>query len=584
MIDHLTNDIRRYEQVCLNVRDIHELRLIELPSTFHESKRKLRAIDPCLVDIRLSPSDENETRSSSSSNDHPRRTPISRQKRDESFGSDGHSALISSSSNESSVSFGFRSNEKYTAEESNDESMDEQMDNLRQLNINAAQTKPGTLLAKKILPRKNERSVAPAPNHSHQLRSAYSDQSESVYGPGSRIPHPATLKTTRLPQLDRHASPIRVTITSKLNPNAIPFFVQHRPNVPMAPPSFTFYERPRFRPRLPPVVSPDRSQSLPYGINNFPNHQPPPPPPPPMFQQRPHQRFVPPRQMILKKPFMQTPPPRTNQRQPQTPPAVARYRIQSLSTSEKGYYPEQQQQQVKSRPPSSRSNMGERSFGESSTSNSISALGYARQTSLPTPNELPFTFPIQKTLSVSRQHPTRRSTASIRSTTSLPYQPSNAIDVGRMHRQNSVTEPIGSHRAQRTYSGASSCSSLSLDIGPHSIVQFDLSTNPFMSSEGQYDFEKANEEFRRYLELEQLVTRRASSHCSTGSHPDDPSLAEPLSQSNSYKKEISFFDRISCTATTGTAVAYTEMDETEKNLETFGDDALLVASNATDEE
>ena len=105
-----------------------------------------------------------------------------------------------------------------------------------------------------------------------------------------------------------------------------------------------------------------------------------------------------------------------------------------------------------------------------------------------------------------------------------------------------------------------------------------------MSSEGQYDFEKANEEFRRYLELEQLVTRRASSHCSTGSHLDDASVVEPSPQSNSYKKDISFFDRISCTATTGTAVAYTEMDETEKNLETFGDDALLIASNSTDEE
>ncbi|CAF4388516.1 unnamed protein product, partial [Rotaria magnacalcarata] len=59
---------------------------------------------------------------------------------------------------------------------------------------------------------------------------------------------------------------------------------------------------------------------------------------------------------------------------------------------------------------------------------------------------------------------------------------------------------------------------------------------------------------------------------------------QPKSRPNSYKKEISFFDRISCTATTGTAVGYTEMDETEKNLETFGDDALLMSSSLNDNE
>ena len=150
---------------------------------------------------------------------------------------------------------------------------------------------------------------------------------------------------------------------------------------------------------------------------------------------------------------------------------------------------------------------------------------------------------------------------------------------------SSFGEPIGSRRHQRTISGASSCSSLSVDIGPHSIVQHDSSSSNVLTSfEGQYDFEKANEEFRRYLELEELVTRRTSSHCSIGSCPDDNSIQQQQSQSNSYKKEISFFDRISCTATTGTAVGYTEMDETEKNLETFGDDALLMVSNSNDEE
>ncbi|CAF4533008.1 unnamed protein product, partial [Rotaria magnacalcarata] len=72
--------------------------------------------------------------------------------------------------------------------------------------------------------------------------------------------------------------------------------------------------------------------------------------------------------------------------------------------------------------------------------------------------------------------------------------------------------------------------------------------------EGQYDFEKANEEFRRYLELEELVIRRNSPNSSNGSGPDDPTTEkQPKSRPNSYKKEISFFDRISCTATTGTA-------------------------------
>ncbi|CAF4737483.1 unnamed protein product, partial [Rotaria socialis] len=42
MIDHLTNDMRIYDEVCLNIRDVQELKLIRLPATFHESKAKLR--------------------------------------------------------------------------------------------------------------------------------------------------------------------------------------------------------------------------------------------------------------------------------------------------------------------------------------------------------------------------------------------------------------------------------------------------------------------------------------------------------------------------------------------------------------
>jgi hypothetical protein len=143
----------------------------------------------------------------------------------------------------------------------------------------------------------------------------------------------------------------------------------------------------------------------------------------------------------------------------------------------------------------------------------------------------------------------------------------------------SFGESVGSHRSARTCSGASSSSSLSIDIGPHSIVQFDSSPNTQSSFEAQYDFEKANEEFRRYLELEELVAR-----CPSTTDDNSTTQRPSQSQANRYKKEMSFFDRISCTATTGTAVGYTEMDETEKNLETFGDDALLLPSNSNDDE
>jgi hypothetical protein len=183
---------------------------------------------------------------------------------------------------------------------------------------------------------------------------------------------------------------------------------------------------------------------------------------------------------------------------------------------------------------------------------------------------------MQQRLFIPRNNHSRQSVTSIRSTTSLPYQSESSRDHNQIQTSSSFGEPIGPRRSQRTVSRASSCSSVSFDIGPHSIVQFDSVSNLSTSFEEQYDFEKANEEFRRYLELEELVTRRSSSHSLIGSHPDDNPTQQ---QSNSYKKENSFFDRISCTATTGTAVGYTEMDETEKNRETFGDDALLMSSD-----
>ncbi|UJR27798.1 hypothetical protein I4U23_009068 [Adineta vaga] len=206
-----------------------------------------------------------------------------------------------------------------------------------------------------------------------------------------------------------------------------------------------------------------------------------------------------------------------------------------------------------------------------------------RQTSLPPENQLLPTGSVQLGLFQQRNNPIHQSTTSIHSTTSLPYHYGSSIDRNQRLTPISFGEPIGSRRNQRTCSMASSCSSISVDIGPHSIIQFDSSSpNVLPSFDEQYDFEKANEEFRRYLELEQLVTRRTLSHCSTGSTSDINSTQQQQqqqSQANSYKKEISFFDHISCTATTGTAVGYTEMDETEKNLETFGDDALLLTTS-----
>jgi hypothetical protein len=501
MIDHLTNDMHIYDQVCLNVRDIHELKLVRLPITFHESSAKLRAIDPCLVDIRLSPSDEHE---------HHQQAPISRRLRDESIGSNG-GAFISSSSNGSSSSFD---------KTHDDSSIAEQTEKFRRLTTNLT-TKPVTLLAKKVLPKKIERRTDMNSNNN---------------------PRP-------LDDYLRKASPIRVTITSKLNPNAAPFYVQQRQHhtIPAAQnSSLTFYEQNRFRPRVQPAVSSHNSQT----VTRETGHQ---------KQNHHHQRFIPPRQMAIKKNF-------NTQLRPTGPPD--NYRNYSSSFSDTKSYPQHQPK----RETSSHEQLPGKLVSISYFNLYPFFKGLIRQTSSTAMDQILSTPPMRERLSVPNYNRLRRSPASLHSTGSLPYQQGHSGDRNQF-------QPIGSHRGQRTISGTSSGSSLSVDIGPHSITQRDSTSNLLISAYGQYDFEKANEEFRRYLELEELVTRRAPSACSTGSHLDDNS-----SQGHSYKKEISFFDRISCTATTGTAVAYAEMDEAEKNLETFGDDALFANSNSNDNE
>ncbi|CAF0734548.1 unnamed protein product [Rotaria sordida] len=580
MIDHLTNDIHIYEQVCLNVRDIQELRLIELPSTFHESKAKLRAIDPCLVDIRLSSSDKYETSSNGSNNDHPPRAPIARQSRDESYGSNGDSVLISSESNNSSPSSCIHSDEKF-ADESNDESVDEQIEKFNQLTTTTTTTttattnlnsKPVTLLAKKILPKKFERRTdvqsTSSINTNNNLRQTISDNHEIIDGSTS-INNQNTLKIgPTIDDDDRKSSPIRVTITSKLNPDALPFYTQQR-NLPgVQNPSFVFYERPRFRPRLQSISSPDRSQVLPYGMNTVDNNQ------QQQQQQNYHhsnQGYGPQRQMAVKKNFTQTNPLRTTKtRSIRTPPPTAKYRIHASTSLDKRFFSHPQH--------------------KDKTQNNPQYRQFPHQTSVPTSNSSILTPPIGDRFLASRNNPMHQSTHSIRSTLSLPYH------YGCLSDRNQIQTPvfqesIGSNRSQRTISGASSCSSLSVDIGPHSIVQLDSPLNTLTSFDEQYDFEKANDEFRRYLELEELVIRRRSSHDLNGSPSNDNTIQQQQQQqqqeqpqTHSYKKEISFFDHISCTATTGTAVGYTEMDEIEKNLETFGNDALLMASSLNDNE
>ncbi|CAF4928511.1 unnamed protein product, partial [Rotaria magnacalcarata] len=65
----------------------------------------------------------------------------------------------------------------------------------------------------------------------------------------------------------RKTSPIRVTITSKLNPNATPFFAPRRPINIHPNSSFTFYERNIFQPSLQHMVPISHIQSIPSGIH-----------------------------------------------------------------------------------------------------------------------------------------------------------------------------------------------------------------------------------------------------------------------------------------------------------------------------
>ncbi|CAF3339291.1 unnamed protein product [Rotaria socialis] len=530
MIDHLTNDMRIYDEVCLNIRDVQELKLIRLPATFHESKAKLRSIDPCLVDIRLSPSDEHDRMSHESVKDYSQSTPIARRTRDESIGSSG---LLSSSSSESSPTISFMPGDLFI-EQSLDDSFNKQFLKFSKLSTTQDISKPATLVAKKVLPKKIER------NHFRPILTQNNEtRFSSANGADSNVVKKQTADNCR------KTSPIRVTITSKLNPNATPFFAPQRPRNIHPNSSFTFYERNIFRPPLLYMVPISHTQSIPSEIhpaNPAVHHQ----------QQQNHlwsyQRFVPPRQMGTIKQFnMQAPTP-----------------IYPASYSDKRSYPQQQ--------------------SKNKTSNHETMPGLSRQTSSSSSvgrDPILSKPPIRERLSVPINSRPRGSPVVLCATSSLPYQNGKTGDLNPLQPPLTFGEPIGSRRGPRTVSGTSSGSSLSIDIGPHSIVQFDSIPDALISNEGQYDFEKANEEFCRYLALEELVTRRVPSVCSTGSRPDNDS-GQQQSQANSYKKEISFFDRISCTATTGTAVGYAEMGEVEKNLETFGDDALLFGADSND--
>jgi hypothetical protein len=137
---------------------------------------------------------------------------------------------------------------------------------------------------------------------------------------------------------NRKLSPLRVTITSKLNPNATPFFTQQRNPPAIQNPSLTFYGQSRFRPRLPPMISPDHSHSLPYGINIINNPQ------QPHYYAQYHQRFIPPRQMTNKKNFTPTNSSRTNTRSNRAPePPIMKYRLHQTTSLDKRAYPQQQQ-------------------------------------------------------------------------------------------------------------------------------------------------------------------------------------------------------------------------------------------------
>ena len=173
----------------------------------------------------------------------------------------------------------------------------------------------------------------------------------------------------------------------------------------------------------------------------------------------------------------------------------------------------------------------------------------------------------------------RCSSAILCSTSSSPYRYGNSGNRGQLQASLSFGELISCcYSPTYPMSGTSSGSNLNATVGSHSIIQMDS-----ISNNGQYDFERANEEFRYYLELEELAGRHVLSTCNNGSFPDD-SLNQSHTKAYLYKNDSSFFDRMSCTATTDTALASTEMDETEKNLQTFGDDAFVAGLNLNENE
>ncbi|CAF0772685.1 unnamed protein product [Didymodactylos carnosus] len=612
MLDHLTSDFRVYDQVCLNVRDIQELKLIQMPD-FHHTKQKLRSIDPCLIDIKLSSDDQSDYFSNNQSINNTtitRRSPsqpttstwINSHDLNDSQ-SINHQLPISptndlpslqlSSSNESSFSQG-----SAVADESNDDSIDEQLNKFNKLKINSSKpvTNPisrtensATLIAKKILSRKVEKR--PDPVHSPidtntsagrmlPLKYLFPDSKESVYGNLKTAPKSVNNTIKKPPLMERRkSSPIRVTITSTLNPNAPPFIVSENTNGSRKPnpnrilsqnpsyPSFTFYEKRRFRPRLQPVHSPER---MPYGIN-------------------PNPRFMPPTRQIVKRNFNQQLPNRMSLHNPQQvhPSSQTINRTRQNSTPDRRYYNNNtksttiQQQGGYSYPypkkkaisyDSLEPSVQQQGFPEFQRQNSTSVLD--NQTSVPHTSHLLFSQ--SNAPLIKERHSARETTAYNHSTRSLQAS-SSMPQTWEIHSaRNHLALPQSGEfhrRGQRTISGTSSGSSLSCDIyiGPHSVSQVaygqqrtDIITDDNNEKASDYDFEKANNEFRRYVELEQLVTRKT---------PE-------IDSDQLYKKELSFFDRISCAATTGTAVGYAEIPEDERNLETFGEDALLTAGES----
>ena len=313
MINHLTNDMYIYEQICLNVHDIQQLKVIRLPSTFHESKAKLHAIDPCFIDVYGSSFDQYNRRSY----EHDLPAPIGSRSRYESTESNDSDALISSNSNESSSSF-INLNRNQFVDNDHNEIFNEQIKKFSQLSTTTKRIrpKPATLVAKKVLPKTIE------PNNSR----SFSAQNHESGRTSTEINNINKMKKSSSDS-HRKASPIRVTITSKLNPNAAPFYSQQRSRHANENSRIKFYGRNRFQPRFPSVILPVRSQSSTSGtcgIN------------PVVHQSRSHpyhfqQRFISPRQISRK-----------NNLHNQSSPLTTNFRTYSLPYFKKQFHPQHQ--------------------------------------------------------------------------------------------------------------------------------------------------------------------------------------------------------------------------------------------------